>query len=557
MLCSLHIENIAIMDNVDIAFEPGFCVLTGETGAGKSILIDSVNLLTGERSSKELVRTGCDKAFVEGAVYTDDKQAFLVLDEAGIGYDEGEPIILSREISKDGRSVVRINGRISTTAILKSLCARLINIHGQHDNQSILNAAYHGAFLDDYADLKDELSAYGELYETVRETEKKLSEINENDALAEQKKDILTYQINEIERADLTDGEEEELQSSRKRYLNSEQILSAAYACHAALFGDEDSPGASDLIDNALDALDTLSDYDGRAKDAYEKLNNLKYDLDDAADFIEELKDDSDLEEIDINAVESRLDLISRLKRKYGGSVKEILETLENLQQELYGIENADYAKEKLEKQLAEQKAELEKAADKLTKRRTACAKTLETAVMRELSDLDMAKTKFSVLLTPCDFTPHGKEKIEFLIAPNSGEDLKPLAKIASGGELSRIILALKAVLSKADPVSTMVFDEVDTGVSGRAAQKIAEKLRKLSESKQIFVITHLAQVAAFGNSHYRISKEEKNGKTFSKVELLDREGRIYELARIMSGTKITEAGLEAAKELLEMADKA
>ena len=243
--------------------------------------------------------------------------------------------------------------------------------------------------------------------------------------------------------------------------------------------------------------------------------------------------------------------------RKYGGSVKEILETLENLQQELYGIENADYAKEKLKKQLAEQKAELEKAADKLTKRRTACAKTLETAVMRELSDLDMAKTKFSVLLTPCDFTPHGKEKIEFLIAPNSGEDLKPLAKIASGGELSRIILALKAVLSKADPVSTMVFDEVDTGVSGRAAQKIAEKLRKLSESKQIFVITHLAQVAAFGNSHYRISKEEKNGKTFSKVELLDREGRIYELARIMSGTKITEAGLEAAKELLEMADKA
>lgn len=557
MLCSLHIENIAIMDNVDITFEPGFCVLTGETGAGKSILIDSINLLTGERSSKELVRTGCDKAFVEGAVYTSDSNAFRILEENGIAYEPDDPLILSREISKDGRSVVRINGRISTTGVLKSLCAGLINIHGQHDNQSILNAAFHGGFLDAFSNLSAPLAEYRAVYKRVQEIEKRLNQETENISLKEQKKDILTYQIQEITNANLTIGEEEELTQQRKRFLNSETVLTAVHNCYAALCGDEESAGALDLLENAVSALETLLPYNSGAKEIFEKLQNMTYDLDDTAAYIRDLKDSSELDEIDINEVESRLELLSRLKRKYGESVAEILEKCAEMQQELYGIENADYIEQQLKKELAEQQEQLQKKADELTKIRSKHAKLLEQAVMQELTDLDMAKTKFAVSLTPCGFTPNGQEKIEFLIAPNSGEDLKPLFKIASGGELSRIILALKAVLAEADPVSTMIFDEVDTGVSGRAAQKIAEKLKKLSETKQIFVITHLAQVAAFGTCHYRIRKEEKNGKTFSNILLLDENGRVQELARIMSGTKITESSMEAAKELLQIAKEA
>ncbi len=554
MLLSLHIENIAIMDNVDIGFEEGFCVLTGETGAGKSILIDSINLLTGERSSKELVRTGADKAFVEGAVYTNDAKVYKKLEEAGIAFEEGEPIVLSREISKDGRSVVRINGRMSTTGFLKDLCTDLINIHGQKDSQSILDEHFHGAFLDGFSHAEEELSAYKTAYNAVRETEKKLAEIKQDNELVEQKKEILTYQVDELKKANLTEGEEEELNALRKKFLNAETVLSAANTCYGYFCGDEEQPGAMDLLESGLSALATLMKYDTEAESVYEKIENLKYELDDCISYVRDTKDNLDLEDVDINAVESRLDLLSRLKRKYGDSVPEMLETLERLEQELYGIENADYLEQQLQKTLKEQKKVLTEKAEILTKKRKNGAKMLEKAVMTALNELDMEKTEFQIALTPCEPCATGSEKAEFLIAPNRGESLKPLTKIASGGELSRVILALKASLAEVDPVSTMIFDEVDTGVSGRAAQKIAEKIKTLSENKQIFVITHLAQVAAFGQHHYKISKQEINGKTRSMVEKLDEQGRIDELARIMSGTNITESGINAAKELLEIA---
>ena len=557
MLLSLHIENIAIMDNVDIQFEEGFCVLTGETGAGKSILIDSINLLTGERSSKELVRTGADKAFVEGAVYADNPKVYQKLDEAGISFEEGEPIVLSREISKDGRSVVRINGRMSTTGFLKDLCADLINIHGQKDSQSILDESFHGEFLDGFSHAEAELSAYKEAYLAVRETEKKLADIKQDNSLAEQKKEILSFQVDELKKANLVDGEEEELNTLRKKFLNAETVLEAANQCYGAFCGDEEQQGALDLIENGLSALATLMKYDAEAEKIYEKIENLKYELDDCISYVRDAKDDLDLEDVDINAVESRLDTLSRLKRKYGDSVAEMLETLEKLEQELYGIENADYLEEQLQKTLKEQKVVLLEKAKILTEKRQKGAKILEKAVMTALEELDMEKTEFKIALTPCEPCATGCEKAEFLIAPNRGESLKPLTKIASGGELSRVILALKASLAEVDPVSTMIFDEVDTGVSGRAAQKIAEKIKKLSANKQIFVITHLAQVAAFGQHHYKISKQDLNGKTRSMVEKLDEAGRVQELARIMSGTNITESGLSAAKELLEIAGRA
>ncbi|MBQ2966673.1 MAG: DNA repair protein RecN [Clostridia bacterium] len=557
MLLSLHIENIAIMDNVDIEFEEGFCVLTGETGAGKSILIDSINLLTGERSSKELVRTGAEKAYVEGAVYTCDPTVCQKLSDAGIAFEEGEPIVLSREISKDGRSVVRINGRMSTTGFLKDLCKDLINIHGQKDSQSILDEAFHGAFLDGFAHTEQAKEAYKTAYKAVTETRKKLAEIKQNNELAEQKKEILSYQVDELKKANLRDGEEEELNTLRARFLNSETVLTALNECYAALCGDEEQLGALDLLENGLNSLTTLMKYDPEAEGVYEKLENLKYELEDCVSFVRDAKDSSDLEDVDINAVEGRLDTLSRLKRKYGDSVAEMLETLERLEQELYGIENADYLEQQLKKTLKEQEEVLKASAEVLTAQRQKGAKALSEAVVTALAELDMEKTEFKVELTPCELNANGAEKAEFLIAPNRGESLKPLTKIASGGELSRVILALKAALSEVDTVSTMIFDEVDTGVSGRAAQKIAEKIKKLSENKQIFVITHLAQVAAFGQHHYKISKQDVDGKTRSQVEKLDEQGRVQELARIMSGTQITESSISAAKELLEIAGRA
>lgn len=554
MLYSLHIENIAIINTSDIDFEKGFCVLTGETGAGKSILIDSVNLLTGERSNKELIRSGQDKAFVEGTIFTDNEEIFALLDENGIPYDKSDPIVLSRELNKDGRAVVRINGRTATTSLLKNLCSKLINIHGQHDGQSILNPACHVDFLDAYASVSDLLADYKETYLKVKEIKRKLEELNENISLKEQKTEILTYQLKEINDASLQPGEEEELKNQRSRYLNQEAILTSASECFAYLYGDEDNSGAFSLIDNALSSIRNLSKFDKNAENSYEKLNDLRYEMEDAVDFIRDLKD-SEEEYIDINEIESRLDLISRLKRKYGDSIEEILETANSLQQELFDIENADFATEKLKKELLNAEKTLKEQADLITEKRKLSATEFENAVVKELSELDMKNTRVKVSFTPCEFNSKGQEKIEFLISPNAGQDLKPLAKIASGGELSRIILAIKVILAEADVISTLIFDEVDAGVSGGAAQKIAEKIKAISKTKQVFVITHLPQVAVFADTHYKIEKSESDGITSSSVRRLNNDERVNEIARMLSGTVITKSSIETAKELLKIGE--
>ena len=552
MLSNLHIENIAIIDNVSVDFCDGFQVLTGQTGAGKSIIIDSINLLTGERSSRELVRSGKEKGFVEGVVYTNDKKVYEMLDEAGISYDEGEPLILSREISKDGRSVVRINSRTSTTGLLKGICSRIINIHGQNDNQAILDVAYHGEILDSYGENGKLLEEYKKEYEEYKRIKTELETEDEDISLKEQKKEFLAFQIDEIEKAKLKTGEDTELCEIRNRYLNSEKIAMGLNGAYCALYGDEESLGAMQHVKDAMKSISTLSGLVDGADDISKKLEEIYYELDDSAERVRDLKDGDDFEDVDINFVEERIDLINRLKKKYGETIEEIFVTYENLSNELLKIENSDEYKKKLEKELEVQLEKTESIAEKLSRVRKTYAEKLAKQVKEQLEDLEMPNVTFKVEMSEIPLCSKGRDKIEFMISANAGEELKPLNKVASGGELSRIILALKVILSKNDFVSTMIFDEVDTGVSGSAAQKIAEKIKTVSKEKQVFVITHLPQVAAFGDCHYLIEKKTVNEKTSSKVKLLSSEERVKEIARLLSGSTITESALKNAQELID-----
>ncbi len=554
MLSHLHIENIAIMDNVDIELENGFLALTGQTGAGKSIIIDSINLLTGERSSRELVKSGKDKAFVEGVVYTENKEALEILSQNGIDAFEGEPLVLSREITKDGRSTVRINGRISTTHVLKDVCSKIINIHGQNDNQSILDTKFHGLFLDSFASLSDEIEEYQSIFDEFVKTQNLLKQTDQDEEQKEQRKEFLEFQINEIEQANLTLGEDEELLTQRQRFLNNEKFEESVNKSYYALAGSEDFDGACSLVKSAQKGLDDLAKFEPRAEKISEKIKDILSELEDIKETVYDLKNDDDFAEIDINFVESRIDVINRLKRKYGGEIEDILSKKEELTDELSAIENSTENKKALKEKAEKLELELTKKAVKIEAARKLSAEKLKKEVANQLKDLEMEKVEFDTKISRCEFSRRGFNDIQFLISTNPGEPLKPLNKIASGGELSRIILALKVVLSGKDSVSTMIFDEVDVGVGGSAAQKIAEKLRSISKDKQVIVITHLAQIASFADNHYLISKKVENGNTYSEINLLSDTQRIDEIARIMSGSVITESTRGAAEEMINMA---
>lgn len=549
MLYSIHIENIAIMDNVNLEFQEGFNVLTGQTGAGKSIIIDSVNLLTGERSSKELVRSGADKALVEGVLYTSDKRVYSALEESGIEYEEGEPLIISREISKDGRSVVRINNRVATTGLLKQICSKIINIHGQHDSQEILDEKSHLRFLDAFAKVEKELEEYKEAYLLMQECLKKIEETTQEDSLKEQKKELLEFAIKEIKEARLEAGEEEELKNTRSRFLNNEKIRNCIAQSVISLNGDENTKGARELLSNALDALNALAEFDTSVKEIAEKANDAYYMVDDICDSIRAI---SDIEEndVDINYIEERLVLIGRLKKKYGESFEEIMAKLAQMEEELDSIENSDLYLAKLKKNYAELKTVSEERALKLTNKRKEAAKIMEESVEKHLTDLEMPNVKFKVEISETELKNNGKDNVKFMISANKGEELKPLSKVASGGELARTILALKVVLADADTVSTMIFDEIDTGVSGSTSQKIAQKLKLLAKEKQVFVITHSPQIAAFADCHLFVEKTDNGEKTTSDVRVLNEEESIREIARIISGSTITDAAINAATEL-------
>ena len=550
MLSQLFIKNIAVIESASIDFENGFNVFTGETGAGKSILIDAINAVLGGRTSRDLVRTGENKAFVSAVFSEISQKAKSVLEELGYE-DEGEELMISREISAEGKNICKINSRPATVSVLKQLSGVLIDVHGQHDSVILQNPELHIGYIDAFGNTFSELSAYSESYKKMKETERAIRKISMDDSDKEARIDLLKYQIGEIEAAAIENGEEDELLALSKRIKSSENIMELVSETVSALDGGDGGEGALDELETVIKNAEELAEYFPDFEGISEKFKSTYYELEEFANDVKSCADELDFDPQLQNRTEKRLDEIFRLKRKYGGSVESVLAYYDKAVKELDGIEFSEERLEKLNKEYSVLKKDTEEKASVLTKKRLSAAKAFEHAVMDELSYLNMPNVRFSVNFEHADFSESGCDSIEFYIATNAGEPLKPLIKIASGGELSRIMLSIKNVLADKDNVDTLIFDEVDTGISGSAAQKVGKKLKQVSKGRQIICVTHLAQVAAFADNHLLISKATENGKTFTSVTSLDKEGRIAELARIMGG-EITDSLKNSAKELLE-----
>ena len=550
MLSQLFIKNIAVIESASIDFENGFNVFTGETGAGKSILIDAINAVLGGRTSRDLVRTGASKAFVS-AVFSDiSPKVKNILEELGYDSDEGD-LLISREISSEGKNICKINARPATVSALKQLSCALIDVHGQHDSAILQNPELHIGYIDAYGNTSAELLSYAESYKAMKETERAIKKISMDDSDKEARIDLLKYQIGEIESAAIEEGEEEELLALSKRIKSSENIMELVSGTVAALDGDDGSEGALEELETVIKNAQQLAEYFPDFTGISEKFKSSYYELEEFANDVKNCADELDFDPNLQNRTEKRLDEIFRLKRKYGGSVEAMFAYYNKAKNELDGIEFSEERLEKLNKEYAVLKKAAEEKASVLTQKRLDAAKSFEHAVMNELSYLNMPNVRFSVNFEHTDYSESGCDNIEFYIATNAGEPLKPLAKIASGGELSRIMLSIKNVLADKDEVGTLIFDEVDTGISGAAAQKVGKKLKQVSKGRQIICVTHLAQVAAFADNHLLISKATENERTFTSVTSLDKEGRICELARIMGG-EITDSLKNSAKELLE-----
>ena len=550
MLSQLFIKNIAVIESASIDFENGFNVFTGETGAGKSILIDAINAVLGGRTSRDLVRTGASKAFVS-AVFSDiSPKVKNILEELGYDSDEDD-LLISREISSEGKNICKINARPATVSALKQLSCALIDVHGQHDSAILQNPELHIGYIDAYGNTSAELLSYAESYKAMKETERAIKKISMDDSDKEARIDLLKYQIGEIESAAIEEGEEEELLALSKRIKSSENIMELVSDTVAALDGDDGSKGALEELETVIKNAQQLAEYFPDFTGISEKFKSSYYELEEFANDVKNCADELDFDPNLQNRTEKRLDEIFRLKRKYGGSVEAMFAYYNKAKNELDGIEFSEERLEKLNKEYAVLKKAAEEKAYVLTQKRLDAAKSFEHAVMNELSYLNMPNVRFSVNFEHTDYFESGCDNIEFYIATNAGEPLKPLAKIASGGELSRIMLSIKNVLADKDEVGTLIFDEVDTGISGAAAQKVGKKLKQVSKGRQIICVTHLAQVAAFADNHLLISKATENERTFTSVTSLDKEGRICELARIMGG-EITDSLKNSAKELLE-----
>ena len=547
MLSLLHIENIAVIECADISFDAGFNVLTGETGAGKSIVIDAISAILGERTYRDMIRTGTDKATVR-AVFT-DVPAFPWFEENGVPYDA--ETVIHRDVFLDGKNICRVNGTLVSVSILRKLGIQLINIHGQHDSASLFDEANHLIFLDDFAEngaLREEYAAAFEAMSQIRREIQRMS-MDEGEKL--RRMETLRYQIEEITKANLEPDEDEQLEERRKILQNGEKLSDAMNAATASLYGDDDSDGAAALLAEAERELSRLSRYTDAYSTLHERVADLMYQVQDVAEEIRDARDDLNYSTDELDKIEARLDIIHRLRRKYGATCRDILAYLENAQKELDEIEFADDTIEKLKKKLAKAEAEAMEAAMRLRENRKKTAQILSERILSELFQLDMPKVQFSCVFTETEMATSGADAVAFYMSANAGEALKPLNKVASGGELARIMLAMKNVLAEQDQVATLIFDEVDTGVSGRAAQKVAEKLRSVAKNKQVLCVTHLPQLAALAKTHLLIAKEERSGRTYTTVTPLDIEGRKRELARIIGGANITETTLKSAGEML------
>ena len=554
MLQLLHIENIAVIERADIAFGPGFNALTGETGAGKSIVIDSLGAVLGARTSRDLIRTGAEKAFVSAAFDGVDP-ALPALAETGVEPEDGM-LLLQRDLYPDGKNVCRANGRPITVAQLRALGTSLLNIHGQHEGTLLLDEEQHAAYLDRFGRVEALLADYAQHYDAVRATRKQIEGLQMDEAEKARRVDTLRHQIAELERAGLREGEEEELLARRNILRNAEKFMDAFSAADYALSGGEDGLGAAAQLKNAENAFHGIRALGDRFDELAGRLETLYSDVYDLAETVRDLRDEFDFSPQELDAVESRADQLYRLKKKYGATVGEMLSYLERSQKELDEIEYASDRIVQLEGKLQKQEKTLLDAARVLSDARKAAAKTLEERILQELCELDMGKVRFSIAFGEKEPDATGMDTVRFLMSANAGENLKPIHKIASGGELARIMLALKNVLAGEDHVMTMVFDEVDTGVSGRAAQRVAEKMAKLAQIRQILCVTHLPQLAAMADTHFSVEKGEENGRTFTRVTELDRAGRCAELARLTGGGIVTETQLRGAEELLAAAEQ-
>ena len=552
MLELLHIENIAIIEEAEIAFRPGFNALTGETGAGKSIVIDAMSAVLGQRTSRDLIRTGANKAFVS-ALFSHVDPALC--QELGAAPDENGDLMLQREIGADGKNVCRVGGRPVTVSQLRTLGSRLVNIHGQHDGQQLLDEEQHLAYLDSFGKVDGLLEAYADKYNTLTDIRRKMNALQMDEAEKARRMDTLQYQINELERAKLKSGEEEELQSRRNLLRNAEKFISAVSGADYALNGGEDGSGVLNLLRQAQDALGTVRHLDEGFDALYQRLESAYSEAYDIAFSVAEQRENFDFSPNELDEVEGRLDQLYRLKKKYGATVEDMLAYLDRCRKELDDIAYAGDALERLEKDCAKAEKAARKAAEELSAARKAAGETLSQAILTELRQLDMGKIRFQVDFAEKPLDAAGMDQVRFLMSANLGEELKPINKIASGGELARIMLAMKNVLSEQDHVATMVFDEVDTGVSGRAAQKVAEKMARISRHKQVLCVTHLPQLAAMADTHFSVEKGEANGRTFTQVRQLDRKQRQMELARLTGGAQVTETMLQGAEELLTQAE--
>ena len=548
MLSLLHIENIAVIECADISFDRGFNVLTGETGAGKSIVIDAISAILGQRAYRDMIRTGSNKASVR-AVFTNVPN-LPWFEENGVDYDS--ETIIQREIYLDGKNVCRVNGSLVTVSILNKLGIQLINIHGQHDSASLFDEDNHLQFLDDFSRNEDLRSAYREQYDAVAKLRREIDRMSMDEGEKLRRMETLKYQIEEIEKAELEAGEDEELEARRKLLQNSEKIASGLNDAVENLYGGDDVDGAATLLSIAERALARIAKYSDDIASLHEKVADMMYQVQDVAEIARDVRDDLAYSADELEQIESRLDVIHKLRRKYGTTCTDILAYLEKAKQELDEIEFADDHLERLKKKLQTAENAAWNAAFKLRENRKQTAEILSGRILTELAQLDMPKVQFACQFTEIDLTSGGADAVAFYMSANVGEALKPMSKVASGGELARIMLAMKNVLAEQDKVNTLIFDEVDTGVSGRAAQKVAEKLRSVARNKQVLCVTHLPQLAAMGDTHLLISKGERDGRTYTTVTPLDLEGRKRELARIIGGANITETTLKSAEEMLK-----
>ena len=553
MLQLLHIENIAVIERADISFRAGFNALTGETGAGKSIVIDSLGAVLGQRTSRDLIRTGAAKAFVS-AEFDGVDPPLPILAEMGVEPEDGV-LLLQRDLYADGKNVCRANGRPITVAQLRALGTSLLNIHGQHEGTQLLDEEQHMAYLDRFGRMDGPLGAYAERYRAMRETQRQIDALQMDEAEKARRVDMLRHQIAELERAELRAGEEEELLARRSLLRNAEKFMDAFAAADYALSGGDDGLGAASQLKNAENALRGVRAFGARFEELCARLESVYSDVYDLAETVRDLRGELDFSPQELDAVESRADLLYRLKKKYGATVEDMLDYLDRSRRELDEIEYADDRIAQLQGTLAKQEKEMTAAARALSDARKAAAKALEERILHELRELDMGKVRFSIEFTEKAPDANGIDAVRFLMSANVGEELKPIHKIASGGELARIMLALKNVLAEQDHVMTMVFDEVDTGVSGRAAQRVAEKMAKLSRSRQVLCVTHLPQLAAMADTHFSVEKGEEDGRTFTRVVQLDRAQRRAELSRLTGGAEVTETQLRGAEEMLSAAE--